>query len=445
MHMKRNTTKYLFFSVISITFLSLVGCNEFNAPSDVWNPNVSYSTNPTVANVLPLNSAGVSGLPLNSAIAGVREITLIGKFSKNIDSNWVYCGTDLATIKSISENADTLVIYRPPGNGTYINVVTPAAKSLVKYTYSLENPLLPFDISGLGTYIVMESGQNDTVWMALQGYIYKVSPSGQGLPILFKDTSYFKPLPIASSPFRKPFGDIKFGPKGSLYLTLIGTGPSQRAIYCVNPDSSRPVVYTNALTKTATDTTRMVYDGNGNFYIGIKSSGLFLVRGTTTSVVATSVASTGSFSAFPFTELRIFNGYLYASNWGTIVRSLINTDNTVDAAKISVLDLSTQTDPVVRGSTITSFSIGNDGTIFVALSNNSNYSLYVLENGSLTPYYHDTTILPTGVPSGIDQLLWRSDSRFMYLGRGRRGLATSVRLNKVGMAKNDGTPLNGGQ
>jgi hypothetical protein len=439
--MKRNKIKYLFLSVIICTILFLGACNKFDAPTDILKPNPSFAADPAISNVLPLNSANIPGLPLNSAIAGVREITIIGKFSKNIDSNWIYCGSQKATIKRLSANADTIVFYRPPGNGSYINIVTPAAKSLARYTYSLENPVIPFDISGLGTYLLMEQGANDTVWVVLQGYIYKVTPDGLSLPILFKDTSYFKQRPVTAPFYRKFFSDIKFGPRGSLYVTLIGTGSGQRSLYCINPDSSNPVVYTSSLVKTPTDTAKMVYDGNGNFYIGIKSSGLSLVRGSPTSLIADAVISTGDYSNFSFVEIHIFNGYLYAADFGRIVRSPINTDGTVGTEKIPVIDLSTQTDTIVRSCTLSSFHIANDGTIFVSLINNSNYSLFILENGTLTPYYRDNTILPTRV----DQILWGKDSRYLYLSRGKFGLATSGRLYKVGMAKNDGTPFYGAQ
>jgi hypothetical protein len=321
-------------------------------------------------------------------------------------------------------------------------VGTPAAKSIARYTYSLENPVTPFDISGLGTYLLMEPGANDTVWVALQGYIYKVAPDGLSLPAVFKDTSYFKQRPASAPFYRKNFSDIKFGPRNSLYVTLLGIGSGQRSIYCINPDSSTPVVYTSSLSKTAFDSVKMVYDGNGNIYVGAQSSGISLVRGTPTSVTADAVVLTGDYSNFAFVELRIFNSYLYAATFGSIVRSPINTDGTVGPREQTpVLDLSTQTDTIVRSCTISSFGIANDGTIFVALLNNSNYSLYILENGSLTPYYRDNTILPTAV----DQILWEKDSRFLYLSRGKNGLATSGRLYKMGMAKNDGTPFYGAQ
>ncbi|MGD0038257.1 MAG: hypothetical protein ABSC53_13310, partial [Bacteroidota bacterium] len=113
----------------------------------------------------------------------------------------------------------------------------------------------------------------------------------------------------------------------------------------------------------------------------------------------------------------------------SLFRSQINPDGTV-GSKQPVVNIAADTS--LRGCTISSFNFASDGTVFVSLLGNANYSLFILENGSLSPYYHNN-ILPTG----ISQLIW-GGGRYLYLRS-----STATNLYKMGMAKEDNTPLLG--
>ena len=87
--MKRKNILYFIFGLSILMLVALSACNDFATPPKMYNPNQSYPPGAVITSVLPVNSA----------IAGVREITLIGKFSSNLDSNWIYFGSEQAIIK----------------------------------------------------------------------------------------------------------------------------------------------------------------------------------------------------------------------------------------------------------------------------------------------------------------------------------------------------------
>ena len=425
---------YLIFCFLILTLIFLSACNEFNAPSALWDPNKPFPISPVISSVLPPNTA----------VAGVREITIIGQnFSKhldttnNLDSMFVRFGSQQAVIKSISTTLDTIVVYRPSTYGSLnINVMYPAADSIAHYPYNLENPISSLaGVSGIVStnLLVMEADKGDTIWIgsmsagaAKLGYIYKLLPDGVTLTV-FKDTSYLIPS-INKKPtdFANSFADLKFGPGGFLYATFAKVN----SIYCMYPDSNAPKIYA---TLSANSTAKFDFDDNNNLYTG-NSNGLFLVK------TDRSNTSVGDYTGITFGEVRVIKEpsnekYVYAlvgatatpQTFTALYKSKIDLDGTVENKQL-VYNISTDT--TVKGCTISSFNVKADGTVLLSLLNNTNYSLFVLEkNGSILPYYNDITILPIG----IDQLIWGND-RYLYLSRGKTN--TSVRLYKMGIEQN---------
>ena len=410
----------------------LSACNNFATPPRIWNPGQSY-----------LPGAVISGVsPSISAIAGVREITVVGNgFSKVADSNWVWLGTQQAIVKRVSLGAaaDTLVIYRPPNNGLLtLKVVVLGSDSIGTTPYGLESPVSTSDISSIpATYLVMEAGKNDTMLIGsyVQSpkgcYIYKLSPNGVDIN-KYLDTAYLKPLiNKKATDFAQGFVDMKFGPGGFLYATFGTASTTAKSLYCLEPDSATPVVY--AKFTAANNAGYFDFDDNGNLYTG-KSTGLFLVKRGATPLIGAAPVAVGDYAGITFVEIRVFNKFVYAASATNVWMSPINSDGTV-GSKQQLVNISSDT--AFTGDKITSINIAADGTLLLSVSNNPTYSLYILQNGSLTPYYKDN-ILPTG----IDQLIWGSD-RYLYLSRGKTGAATAVRFYKMGMAKEDNTPLHG--
>jgi hypothetical protein len=422
--MKRKDISYFIFGLSILTLVVLSACNHFDAPPTMWDPNKT----------LPTGAVTTGVLPASPAIAGVREIALTGKFSSNLASNWVYFGLEQAVIKRVSVAADTLVVYRPVASGTVdIRAIIVEADSIAHFpSYTLEDAV-PVSLSAIsaisGNYIVMEADKGDTLWITntsstLGGYIYKLFPDGVTLTS-FKDTSYFKAkINKKATDFVKNFSDLKFGPNGFLYATFNTT--ASNIIYQIHPDSATPAVYARFTENNSTS--KFDFNSNGDIYTGYKN-GLFLAKKGSEPVAV------GDYTTTPFVEIRVFNGYVYAATSTSLFRSLINPDGTV-GNKETVVDVTT--DPSIAKCTISSINFSSDGRVFLSLLRNTTYSLYILENDSLSPYYYLSNILPTG----IDQLIW-GGNKYLYLSRGKTGSATATRLYKMGMAKEDNTPLLG--
>jgi hypothetical protein len=410
------TIKFTSVVLSAITLTLLGACNKFDPPSAIWNEGQAYSAGAAVSNVLPLGSAA----------AGIREITIVGHFSKSIDSNQVYVGSQRAIIKRMSATADTLVIYRTPNYGAlYVQVVIPAADSIRNsFPYTLDNPITAFDISGIvGTTCLLEKGNNDTMWIASKGVLSRLKLDGVSLPVTFKDTSYLKPkIKNVNTDFANNFADLKFGPKGLLYATFVST--STISIYAMNPDSATPVVYAAGFVKNQVG--KLDFDDNGNLYTG-NTQGLFLVKTNKTHSLV------GDYAGMTFVEIRVAKDAssakcVFAADAGNIYKSQINADGTV-APRQRVFSLASDT--TVTGAKISSFTVASDGTVLVSLTGGPQaYSLYMLESGRLTPYYTDNIL-----PKGIDQLIWGSANK-LYLSRAKTGAAANVRLNEIGIDRN---------
>jgi len=437
-------TMHLIFSLSILALFFLCACNHFDAPSAVWDPNKPLPKGPYISNVSPANTAA----------AGVREIIITGQnFSTNPDSLTVTFGSQLLAIKSISVTAtqSTIVIPRPAIFGfNNISIMYPAADSIAKYPYNIENPITADAVVSnifAGNLLVMEADRGDTIWIANMpnsgtklGYIYKLLPDGVTMTV-FKDTSYLKPrINNKASDFTNPFADLKVGTGGVLFATFSNVN----SIYRMDPASASPVIYA---TLSANSTAKFDFDDNKNIYTG-KNNGLFLVKSDGTN------SSVGDYTgSITFGEIRVIkdassNKFVYAligaasvkPTFTQLYKSPINNDGTLGNKQL-VYDISTDT--AFSGCTISSLNVKSDGTILLSLYTNSavngnqNYSLFVLENnGSLTPYYKDNTILPTG----IDQLIWGS-GRYLYLSKGKTNTA-SARFFRMGMEQN-GAPYPG--
>jgi hypothetical protein len=397
----------------AFTLLLLSACNKYDPPTAIWNANATYAVGASVSSVLPSNGAA----------AGVREITIVGRFSKTVDSNQVYVGSQRAMIKRMSATADTIVIYRTPNYGAqYIQVVIPAADSIRNtFPYTLENPITPYDISGIaGLVCQMEKGNGDTMWIASRGVLSMLKLDGTSLPVTYKDTSYLKPrIKNVNTDFANNFMDIKKGPHGWLYATFVST--STISIYAMNPDSATPVVYATGFAKNQVG--KFDFDDNQNLYTG-NTLGMFLVKPAKTRTAV------GDYAGFTFVEIRVIKDAnnikaVYAADANNIYKSLINADGTL-APRQRVFNLASDT--TLTGAKISSFNFAADGTLYLSVTGGSQpYSLYVLANGTVTPYYTDN-ILPTG----IDQLIWGGDNN-MYLSRAKTGATANTRLYKIGI------------
>jgi hypothetical protein len=428
--MNMKIRKFVYVLLSSALVGLIVGsCNHFAAPTSVWDPSQQYGIGPVISSVLPSPTA----------IAGVKEITIIGRnFAGHIDSNWVWYDADsigAAGIKSysLSGATDTIVIFRPANFGTnlLLKVVVPAADSTAKYAYTMEQPVVSTPLTTIsGTSFVMTTGggntTGDTVWIATTGYVYQLLP-GSVAPSRIMDTSYLKQKVLnpttgkmVNSDFVKPFMDMKVGPGHVLYATFKDVA-GDTVIYRLDPDSSLPVKYATFSDKKTAG--YIDFDDNGNLYTG-NSLGLWLVKPDGSTSQATT-----DYNSLTIVALRVVNKYVYVASSSGIFRSPINSNGTVGSQE-TVCSITSDTS--LAGASITSFDVASDGTVFVSLSGKPNYSFFELQNGALLPYYRDASIVPTG----IVQVTWGA-GRWLYLNTG------STTLYSMGIAKDDGTARDG--
>ncbi|MGE5498644.1 MAG: IPT/TIG domain-containing protein [Syntrophothermus sp.] len=401
--MKTLKAKYLLGPVILLTIIA-GSCTEFKEPADINSPTVAYSRNPAITQIVPSDSA----------MAGVREITLIGSnfFPGSIDSNLVYFQGKRAIIKNVA--ADKIVLYRPvltdDQYGVPLNVALVVPSALVTSTvknYKIELPVRTFGDFSRYNYALMaaEVDKMENIYVASRRAIYKMTPDGINI----------NTWASLSSDFAK-ITDMKLGPSGSaqkyLYVLI-----DKAAIYRLDLNTAAPVKLATFPSVVA----KADFDDKGNLYAA-KTDGIFVLHQDLT------MADLQSYKNIQINELRVYNGYLYAATPKALYRNQIKDNTGKLGPQETVADLSRQAE--LASCEISSFNIGADGTILLCLKSHPKYSLFVLENdGSMTPYYSAKIL-----PQLVDQMIWGS-GRFMYLSRGSLA-RDSVRFYKMGMDRN---------
>lgn len=401
--------------IIHICYLSLLilfnSCDQFDAPNKINDP-------PPLTEGPVINSI----TPSDSAIAGVREITITGaNFAANgTDTNWVFVGNEPVIIKSVTQNE--IVIYRPPVFGDALNIsvtvpMVPSQPASVS-NYKLEEPVVQFgDFSLIAReFSVMELDKNDFLWINAGRYIYRVTSDG------LNDTLFLGQGDLSSA-FSNT-SDLKFGPGGFLYIAI----RSRRDIYRVDPNiGGTPELYITI----PENTEKMDFDANGNIYTGDRE-GIFIVRSTDKKIFE----ERNHYADLNIVEIRIVNNYLYlADNKNLYRNTIININDSLTLGDDELLVNLNNTS--FNTCEISSFNIALDGTIYLCLKNHPQYSLFVLESdGSLTPFYRDDIL-----PLSVDQIIW-GNGKYLYLNRASLGQSIAERVYRMGMGK-DGAPYFG--
>lgn len=399
----KNLVKYLFSSVILVLFF-LISCTKYEEPGLINDPNKTYSKSPVVTGVIPPDSA----------IAGVREITIVGSdfATGNGDTNWVYIGGKPAKIKSVAP--DRIVIYRPAladdkyGKPINISVTIPTALGTAKINnYKIERPVIRYGNFNTFTYnlFAVEVDKQENLYIATRRLIIKYD----GLDLTQS--------PQLSNDFAK-ITDLKFGPGGYLYMPI-----DKADIYRMDVSTWKTEKYVTLPNVTS----KLDFDDKGNLYTA-KANGIYVVNPDK------NIIATQRLDGITIVELRVYNGYVYAASSSALYKIQILDGKGTLGETQPIVDI--KSIPSLSGSDISSFTIGSDGTIYLCLKNHPDYSIFVLENdGSVTPFYVDNIL-----PQRVDQIIW-GNSRYVYLNRGTL-LRDSVRVYKMGMDKN-GAPYLG--
>ncbi len=402
--MKNKKPAVLLFILTALMLIGFTSCNEYNEPASIFQAGKQYPASPVIQTVTPAS-------PM---VAGVREIVVTGSnFSPIADSNWIFIGGQRAMIKSVSPTQ--IVIHRPAvsGTGLALKIEVPATlNAAVVNNYSIDVPITQFADLSLAprAMFAMDLDKDGNMWMASRQWIYKLSADG------FTNTTYMNNTDFLRDRRYVEFYDVKVGPDGFVYL-LVKNRPE---IYRIDPVTpAAPETYATLPNSTA----RMDFNSNGDIYTG-QANGLSLVRATDKSI--TPVGDYGS--SVSVVDLRVISGSVYVMDSTTLYRSPINADGTLGAKQV-VYSIANSTN--ISSCTMSSFTMAQDGTIYLCVKKHPQYSIWVLEaDGSVTPFYTDTII-----PNGVDEIIW-GNSRTMVLSRGRTGATAETRLLKLGMDKN---------
>lgn len=389
------------FILLLVLLLTAGSCTKFDEPALINSPSMPYAQNPEASQIIPADSA----------MAGVREITIMGKnfYVNNPDSNFVYFQGKKAIIKSVS--ADRIVINRPVlsdelyGRPLSVTVGVPSALGTSKIqSYKVEQPVRAFGDFSRFTYALMAADvdKDENIYMASRRIIYKIPPDGINIVTWASLGSDFAKIT-----------DLKLGPPNSSKKYLYALIDKQ-AIYRFDLSTAKNVKF--AVFPSAVD--KGDFDDKGNFYAA-KSNGVYVLHPDSTFLGPQGVKSV------TINELRVFNSYLYAATAKILYRIPITDDKGKLGTQEAVVDLNKNAD--LKSCEISSFNFSSDGTIYLCLKGHARYSVFVLEtDGSITPFYSANIL-----PRLVEQMIWGC-GRYLYLCRGSL-VRDSVRFYKMGM------------
>jgi hypothetical protein len=390
-------TKFINIIIISslILFLFTFKCSEYDKPPLITDHTIDYMETPVITSVDPPDSA----------IAGVRRITITGQnfvISGGDSFTKVYIGGEATKIRTITENE--IVIERPKAYGDEmpISVMIPKALGVAHADYKIEIPVEKFGDFAYEAYPLtdIEVDNNENIFIATRRKILKLTPDG----IELTEIGYYG----------SDFGDItdmKFGIDGYLYV-LVG----EKEIYRIDVTTGNEEEYVSISRKTDV----FDFDASGNIYTG-RRDGIFVIN------LQKEITETGHYDDIPLIELRVFGNFLYSASASTLYRNQILDNNGTLGEDQTVVDLGLYDE--FNSFDISSFNFDINGTIYFCLKNSPNYSIFVYEDdGSIVPYYKNNIL-----PKRVDQIIWGSD-RYVYLNRGSLP-RDSVRVYRMGMDK----------
>ena len=380
-----------------------IACEYKNKPAD--NPVASSDNTgkPVITSITPATQA----------VAGVREITIVGTNLgiKNGDTNWIFIGGMQPKIKEIQNSSIT--IYRPAlsndhyGKPLYVNITDPkmlTVSSSITYMVELPGAVVgAYPAANFPTILASECDNQaqENLYTTYGKTLYKTDFAGVTQSVVLNAAN------LLSSDYASATA-LSFGPGSHGRNLFIAVGKSYIARLYVADTLARTNLPVKLTVPAAVS--QLDFDEKGNLYVG----------GNGYLYVADSSVGTGA--APPFTPITGYTGsvniikirvvkesgiqYLYVADsthvWKSQAGSSFNGGT-------PLVDLSAHTE--LSGCTISSFDLDENGSIFLCLKHHPIYSLFIRENdGSITPFYSDSNILP----NTVDKLMW-GNSKYLYL------------------------------
>jgi hypothetical protein len=356
---------------------------EYKGPVALWNPNQNLGASPVITSVSPPDSAG----------PGVSEILLNGQnFPTDTAALKVYFNNAPAIIKSTTPTQISL--FRPPMVGSGITITV-----MVENDYQLAK-LTGYAISATSKLYGNLPSKNITNGIAVdaQENVYVLTTTKniiQVTPQAVKTTIASQGPAIAS--------DIRIGPDGNVYIQERAKTQLYQIVLPAAAGAKGQKYAAFAKNVMSFD-----FDANRNIFGAGDKTGI--------SIIAPDLTTRGltQFQAISVKSLRVFKGYVYATDGVGIWKSAIqSSDGTLgpeesvfqiaDAGAFGILGNGTQ-------AAIQSFEMSGSGTLFVSINANgaNDPILYVKPNGEIASFYRGL------LPSSGGPLFWGSGN-WMYM------------------------------
>jgi hypothetical protein len=192
---------------------------EYKIPANVWNPNQDLGSSPTIASVVPADTAG----------PGVSTIVLNGQnFTSDTSMLKVYFNNQRAFVKSASETQ--IQLYRPSMSGKvtiWLMVQSAYSTASVPNYFITEGARLYGNLptKNLAALITTDSQENVYV-LTITKSVVKISPAEARTTV------------GQQGAFKGVSGDMKIGPDGNLYLNE-KTKPRCTASCCLEAETPK--------------------------------------------------------------------------------------------------------------------------------------------------------------------------------------------------------------
>ncbi|MBN1997136.1 IPT/TIG domain-containing protein [candidate division KSB1 bacterium] len=272
--------KYKILFILCVTALCFQRC-QYDAPTEVWNPDKTYPAPPQITSLKPDGSQ----------FTGAMVINIIGaNFGTQKDQVNVYFGNEQASILTVS---DTEISVKRPvitGDSLVVKVVVNDAVEIAEFfPYKLSQIASEYSsfLAGDVVYGVAMDAADNLYVMVRNGVIFKVSPDG--VRDLYTDLSISKAE------------DLKVGPGGDVFLTAKVRGNSY--FYRVLPEAND----LEELGKIAPRAFKFDYTPDHNIYFSGDECGAYFVDENYNS------KKVGGYDNFDVRAVRVYNGYLYLS------------------------------------------------------------------------------------------------------------------------------------
>ena len=362
------------------------------------------------------------------------------------DTPWVYIGGVPALVKNMQDAS--LTIYRPAlatanyDKAIYVSVTDPKMLTLSSsQSYEVATPGIITGSYGTVNFplLAVEFDSQENLYTTANKNVYKTDFGG------VTQTIILTPANLLSSDYTLTT-DMRFGPGGVGKNLFMAVGNNYIArVAALDPPNSKTKP---SKLSTPGVVSQLDFDENGNIYVAGNANLYTADTSVGNSNAPTFTAISGYSGVGSLVRIRVVKGsgneYIYIADSTHIWKAVLSGGSLTMGSP--VVDLSTH--PELSGSTLSSFEVDANGSLYLCLLNNPNGSLFFVESdGSITAYYKDVNILP----NTVQKIVWgnsntlSSGNSCLYLiscNLQSGGAYAAGRIYRMYLNKN-GAPYNG--